>query len=66
MSKYDSQDQAYCDLNEYALSLERERESLLEAIQNIADIIHYQMEPKHQDHWLASMIEAGRVTYEEE
>ena len=66
MSEYYEQDQAYCDLNEYALWLERERESLLQAIQNIADIIRYEADLGHQDGWLARMIEAGRVTCEEE
>lgn len=71
MSEYDEQDQAYCDLNEYALWLERERESLLEAIQKIADIIRYESNLRYQDDWLAYMIETGRVcrqrwTYEEE
>lgn len=66
MSEYDEQDQAYCDLNEYALWLERERESLLEAIQKIADIIRYESNLRYQDDWLALMIETGRANYAEE
>ena len=66
MSEYDEQDQAYVDLHEYAVGLERLRDSLLEAIEDIADIIHHQMPLRHQDKWLARMIEAGYVAYEEE
>lgn len=66
MSEYDEQDQAYCDLKEYTLWLERERESLLEAIQKIADIIRYESNLRYQDDWLAHMIETGRANYAEE
>ncbi len=65
MSEYDEQDQAYVDLHEYALRLERERESLLQAIQNIADIIRY-ADLAHENNWLTRMIEAGYVAFEEE
>jgi len=66
MSEYDEQDQAYADLHEYTLSLEQLRDSLLEAIEDIADLIRYQMPLRHQDNWLARMIEAGYIFYEEE
>ena len=59
MSDYDGQDQAYQDLL-------HENDELRAIIENIAAIIHYQLPLKAQDRWLATMIERGFYTPEEE
>tara|TARA_R110002072_G_scaffold44161_9_gene123855 strand:- start:922 stop:1179 length:258 start_codon:yes stop_codon:yes gene_type:complete len=79
-SDYDGQDQAYVDLErqlvvavDYADEL-MVRNDRLKAhvtrqrneLDNIAHLIHYQSHLKHQDRWLARMIEEGLVTIEGE
>ena len=59
MSDYDGQDQAYQDLL-------HENDELRAIIENIAALIHYQLPLKAQDRWLATMIERGFYTPEEE
>lgn len=59
MSDYDGQDQAYQDLLD-------ENDELRSIIEDIAALIHYQVSLKEQDRWLASMIERGYYTVEEE
>ena len=42
------------------------RTELLDSIQEIAEIIHYQMPLKYQDKWLEMMIEQGLYTPEDD
>jgi hypothetical protein len=44
----------------------REQRELREAIYEIAEIIHMQMPLRHQDKWLAKMVERGLYHVEEE
>ena len=65
MSNYDGQDQAYQDLLSDHEMLSEQYEMLHEYLQNIAALIHYQVDLKAQDRWLATMIERGFYTPED-
>ena len=62
MSDYDGQDQAYVELQDYAHELEVTNQKLLDALDNIAHLIHYQESLRSQDKWVARMVEEGFVT----
>ena len=64
MSDYDGQDQAYVNLLETVEDLEVTNQKLKDELDNIAHLIHYQSPLKHQDRWLARMLEEGLVTIE--
>lgn len=66
MSNYDGQDQAYQDLLSENAMLNEQYDMLHEYLQNIAALIEYQAPLKAQDRWLATMIERGFYTPEEE
>lgn len=53
--------ETYAALREYADELEVKNQKLHDELDNIAHLIHYQENLKHQDKWLHQMIEAGLV-----
>tara|TARA_R110002020_G_scaffold216353_5_gene423970 strand:- start:3701 stop:3937 length:237 start_codon:yes stop_codon:yes gene_type:complete len=72
-SDYDGQDQAYKDLlaenQDLTRSVFEYTEVIIQltsALENIAALIHYQSHLKHQDNWLADVIEQGLVTLDED
>jgi|APSaa5957512493_1039668.scaffolds.fasta_scaffold06425_4 hypothetical protein len=65
MSDYDGQDQAYQDLLVENQDLLEVVTHLTSALENIAALIHYQSHLKHQDRWLADVIEQGLVSLDE-
>lgn len=66
MSEYDEHDQAYQDLLEEANACREQNDTMKELITQICDLIHYQANLKHQDAWLAEVIEMGLYNTEEE
>ena len=65
-SDYDGQDQAYQDLLDENLGLIELNGLLRGQIQNIAELIYFQEDLKHQDRWLKIVMDEGIVCLHEE